>query len=93
MDAVTATGAPIHYTYTADYDGKDVPVVGNPNADMAARTRVDANTTMLVNKRGGAIVSETTFAESADGKMLTITAKGMNANGQNADSIGVYDKQ
>ena len=28
--------AAIHYAYSANYDRKDVPVVGNPNADMAA---------------------------------------------------------
>ncbi len=39
VDTTPADGPAIHYAYTADYDGKDVPVVGNPNADMAARTR------------------------------------------------------
>ena len=53
VDSVPADGAPIHYAYAANYDGKDNPVVGNPNADMAARTRVNATTTKLVNKKGG----------------------------------------
>ena len=83
----------MHYAYTANYDGKDVPVVGNPNADTAARTRVNATTTKLVNKKGGQILSTLTLVVSPDGKTLTITTTGKDAKGQNADSVAVYDKQ
>ena len=58
VDQVPADGPAIHYAYAANYDGKDVPVVGNPNADMAARTRVNATTTKLVNKKGGKILAK-----------------------------------
>jgi hypothetical protein len=93
VDTVPATGAPIHYAYTANYDGKDVPVVGNPNADMAARTRVNATTTKLVNKMAGKILSTVTIVTSADGKTLTITTAGTDAKGLNIDSVAVYEKQ
>lgn len=93
VDTVPATGAPIHYAYTANYDGKDNPVVGNPNGDMAARTRVNATTTKLVTKKGGKILSNQTLVVSADGKTLTITTSGIDAKGQNIDSVAVYDKQ
>ena len=93
VDTVPADGPAIHYAYTANYDGKDVPVVGNPNADMAARTRVNANTTKLVNKKGGNIMSALTIVTSADGRTLTITTTGKDAKGQNVDSVAVYDKQ
>ena len=93
VDTAPAAGAPIHYAFTANYDGKDVPVIGNPNADMAARTRVNATTTKLVNKKGGKILSTLTLVVSADGKMLTITTTGTDAQGQNIDSVAVYDKQ
>ena len=93
VDTVPAEGPAIHYGYTASYDGKDVPVVGNPNADMAARTRVDANTTQLVNKKGGKVMSTVTLVTSADAKTLTITTKGTDAMGQNVDSVAVYEKQ
>ena len=93
VDSVPADGAPIHYAYAANYDGKDNPVVGNPNADMAARTRVNATTTKLVNKKGGKTLSNVTLVTSSDGKMLTITTKGTDAQGQNIDSVAVYDKQ
>ncbi len=82
VDQVPADGPAIHYAYSADYDGKDVPVVGNPNADMAARTRVNATTTKLVNKMGGRILSTVTLVDSADGKTLTITTTGKDARGR-----------
>ena len=93
VDTVPANGAPIHYAYAANFDGKDNPVVGNPNADMAARTRVDATTTKLVNKKGGKTLSNVTLVTSGDGKTLTITTAGTDAQGQNIDSVAVYDKQ
>jgi hypothetical protein len=93
VDTVPADGPAIHYAYTANYDGKDVPVVGNPNADMAARTRTNATTAKLVTKKGGKIMSNQTFVVSADGKMMTITTTGKDAKGQNIDSVAVYDKQ
>ena len=93
VDQVPPEGPAFHYAYTANYDGKDVPVVGNPNADTAARTRVNATTTKLVNKKGGQILSTLTLVVSPDGKTLTITTTGKDAKGQNADSVAVYDKQ
>jgi hypothetical protein len=93
VDTVQANGSPLHYAYTANYDGKDVPVVGNPNADMAARTRVNATTTQLVNKKGGKVLSNVTLVTSSDGKVLTITTKGTDATGRNVDSVAVYEKQ
>jgi hypothetical protein len=93
VDSIPADGAPIHYAYAANYDGKDNPVVGNPNADMASRTRVNATTTKLVNKKGGKTLSNVTLATSSDGKTLTITTTGLDAQGLNIDSVAVYDKQ
>jgi hypothetical protein len=93
VDQMPADGAAIHYVYSANFDGKDVAVVGSPNGDMAARTRVDATTTKLVNKKDGQIMSTVTLVNSADGKTLTITTTGKDAKGQNIDSVAVYDKQ
>ena len=93
VDQVPADGPAIHYTVTANYDGKDVPVVGNPNADTIARTRVNDTTTKLVNKKDGKILSTATLVVSADGKTLTITTTGKDAKAQTIDSVAVYDKQ
>ena len=60
---------------------------------MAARTRVNATTTKLVNKKGGKTLSDVTIVTSGDGKTLTITTKGVDGQGLNIDSLAVYDKQ
>ena len=94
VDTVPADGPAIHYTYTANYDGKDNPVTGNnPDRDMTARTRVNATTTKSVTKKGGKIMTNQTNVMSVDGKMMTITTTGTNAKGQKVDSVSVYDKQ
>ena len=93
VDQVPATGPAIHFTYTANYDGKDVPLVGSPFGDTAARTRVNPTTTKTVNKKDGQILSTLTIVTSADGKTLTVTAAGKDATGQNIDSVSVYEKQ
>jgi len=93
VDQVPADGPAIHYAYSADYNGKDVAVVGSPNGDTAARTRVNATTTSLVNKKGGQILSTMTLADSTDGKTLTITTTGKDATGKKIDSVAVYEKQ
>jgi hypothetical protein len=90
---VAADGIVTHYTFTLNYDGKDYPVVGNPNLDTVSRTRVNATTTTGVNKKGGKVTSTGTYVVSSDGKTLTITAKGTNAAGQPTDSVAVYEKQ
>ena len=90
----TDDGTVRHYVSTANYDGKDNPLVGNsPNGDTVARTRINATTTKTVNKKGGKITTTNTTVVSSDGKTLTITTTGMNALGQTVNSVAVYDKQ
>lgn len=94
VDAVAADGAVSHYTYTANYDGKDYPVVGNSaNGDAISRTRVNATTTTGVNKKGGKVTTTGAYVVSSDGKTLTITSKGKDALGKPVDAVAVYDKQ
>ena len=54
VDQTTADGTARHWEFTANYDGKDVPIVGNnPDADTVARTRVNANTVQTISKKAG----------------------------------------
>jgi hypothetical protein len=83
-----------HYEYTANYDGKDVPVVGNsPYGDMTARTRINPTTTRAVNKKDGKVTTTQTTVVSSDGKTRTVTTKGTNVLGQATDNVTVWDKQ
>jgi hypothetical protein len=94
VDQAMADGTMRHWEFTANYDGKDSPVTGNnPDADMVARTRVNANTVATVAKKGGKVTTSQTSAVSADGKTRTVTTKGVNAVGQTVNNVSVYDRQ
>ena len=94
VDFEGADGAMYHWTFTANYDGKDNPVVGNsPYGDTTALTRVDERTLRIVNKRGGKPSVNQTIVVSADGKTRTVSTKGTDAEGKPVDAIAFYDKQ
>jgi hypothetical protein len=94
VDQTAADGTARHWEFTANYDGKDVPVVGdNPDADTVARTRVDANTVQTVSKKAGKVVATQQSTVSADGKTRTVTTKGVNAAGQQVNNVAVYERQ
>jgi hypothetical protein len=95
-EGVAADGSRIARTYTTNYDGKDAPYtgVGIPNgADTIAVKRVDANTTTSTSKKTGKVVQTTRTVVSKDGKVMTITGKGTNEQGQPNSSTTVWDKQ
>jgi hypothetical protein len=94
VDQVMPDGTKRHWEFTANYDGKDSPVTGNnPDVDMVARTRIDANTVQTVSKKGGKVTTTQTSAVSSDGKTRTVTTKGVNASGQPVNNVAVYEKQ
>src|SRR5262244_2407824 len=77
-----AEGKPIDFQYTANYDGKDYTVTGNPNYDAITLKRIDAYKVESTRKKGGKVVSTSTRIISKDGRTLTITTKGVNAKGE-----------
>jgi hypothetical protein len=94
VDQVQSDGTARHWEFTANYDGKDSPVIGNnPDADMVARTRVNANTVKTVSKKNGKVTTSQTSEVSSDGKTRTVTTTGANAAGQAVSNVAVYDKQ
>ncbi len=93
VDQALPDGTMRHYEFTANYDGKDSPVTGNPETDTVARTRIDANTVQTVSKKGGKVTTTQTSAVSSDGKTRTVTTKGTNAAGQQVSNVAVYERQ
>ncbi len=94
VDQVQSDGTVRHWEFTANYDGKDSPITGNnPDADIVARTRVNANTVKTVSKKNGKVTTSQTSEVSSDGKTRTVTTTGMNAAGQAVSNVAVYDKQ
>jgi hypothetical protein len=92
VDVAAATGEKVHWEYTADYDGKDYPVTGNPNADTVSLKRIDARTVDVINKKDGKPTLTNRRVLSADGKTLTVTTTGTNARGQTVKDVQVFEK-
>jgi len=93
VDVVAADGSTQHWVYGGTYDGKPVPITGNPNADMATRKRLSPTTTETTFTKGGKVTSVNTAVVSADGKTMTITAKGTTAQGQPLLNVQLYEKK
>ena len=89
-----ADGTAINASYTATYDGKDVPVTGNAPYDTIAVKQVNANTLTDVRKNtGGPYKGTGRTVVSKDGKTMTTTVKGTNAAGKQFTQAFVFDKQ
>ena len=94
VDQAPADGAVRHWEFTANYDGKHVPVTGNnPDADTIARTRPNANTVNSISQKGGKTTTLQTSVVSSDGKMRTVTTTGSNGGGMPVNNVVVYNRQ
>jgi hypothetical protein len=94
VDSAAADGTVAHWGFTANFDGKDNPITGNcPYGDSVASTRIDANTTQNIYKKGGTVTVTQKHVVSNDGKTDTITNTGRDAKGTIVSSERVYDKQ
>jgi hypothetical protein len=92
VDVVPAEGAAQHWEMTAHYDGKENPVMGNPDADSVSLKLINAHTGESTMKKDGKVTAVNTRTLSADGKTLTIVSKGTNAQGQARHDVQVFEK-
>jgi len=91
---VTADGKKVTVTYTANFDGKDYPLTGSAlGADKVSLKRIDARTTERIDKKDGKPVVTIRRVVSADGKTMTATSKGTNAEGKPTNNVAVFEKQ
>lgn len=86
-------GKPMKGGYTSKFDGKDVPWTGNPMADTACPKKIDDNSYENVWKKGGKATITAKVSVSADGKTLTVTQTGTDAQGKAVSSVAVFDRQ
>jgi hypothetical protein len=93
VDVTPATGSPQHWEVSGA-SGTDLPVTGNnPNADTYVFKRINATTLEAQYKKGGKLTITQTAVVSADGKTLTVTGKGTDAQGRAVNNVAVYDKK
>jgi len=92
VSGVSATEAKVQWEYTANHDGKDYPVTGNPDADTISLKRINASSVETTQKKGGKVTLTNVRTVSADGKTMTVTTKGTNAAGQAVNNVQVFEK-
>jgi hypothetical protein len=94
VDLVGQDGTPSKWSFTAQPDGKDYPIIGdNPFGNTLSVTRVDARTLKATIKQDGKVTVMQTVTVSEDGKTRTITSKGTSLKGQAIDSMTHYERQ
>ena len=89
---VNARGQEYFSSYAAKVDGKEYPreVRGSNAINTIAFTRVDGDTVAFTLRENGKVTATGTTSVSKDGKVLTVTTKGVNSSGQgNAE---IYDR-
>ena len=76
-----ADGPPIHMEFTSKFDGKEVAVTGNGEADAVVATLPQPDTFKFVFKKSGKRVAVAQFKISWNGKNLRGPISGKDANG------------
>lgn len=96
FEGVGPDGAAFNFAFASKLDGKDSEVTGTGmpyGADHIAIKQQNSHMTSATLKKGDKIVGTSSATVSHDGKMLTLTSKGTDANGKPVKSVSVYDKQ
>jgi hypothetical protein len=93
VEQTPASGSPATITYTAKLDGKDYPISGSPTFDTIAIKRIDGHITQVTLKKGGKLAQTVRAVVSNDGKTMTNTVNGTDANGRKVHDVVVFDKQ
>jgi hypothetical protein len=94
LQGVDAAGKPISpdsSNFIINFDGRDHPT-SQLGFDTSAWTRISANEYVVKRKKAGKVVLTSTNVVSRDGKTMTITTKGVDADGRPIHNVRVYDK-
>ncbi len=92
-DGIDATGKPFHVEFVAGYDGKPGTVKGSASYDSVTLRRLDRSTVEQTFRKAGTVTVEARRIISADGKTMTIVAKGKKADGSPFVNTLVYRRQ
>jgi hypothetical protein len=94
IDAVNPQGQTVHTESIATFDGKDNPVNGalTPNTTVAFK-RIDGRAFEVQSRVDGKPTVLTRVVVSADGKTITATQTGKNAQGRTVNNVLVQEKQ
>lgn len=81
------SGKPLNFSYSAGWDGKWYPMIGNPNASSISLTAVSDRELKASSQLNGKPSVESTATVTADGKHLTIRRKMLRIKGAPTDVL------
>lgn len=93
VDTTDAQGQPVKFTYQATLDGKPGTATGAPNFDTITIQRVNDHTLNVTGKKDGKVMFTDRRVVSHDGKTLTLSRSGTNAQGKPFKATLVFDRQ
>lgn len=93
VDQVTAAGQATHEESLEKDDGSEAQLQGARTPTTRFLRRIDDRTYEGGESVNGKTTFNRRFVISQDGKTLTITVKGTNAQGQGVNNVVVYEKQ
>jgi hypothetical protein len=92
-DSTFKNGARMHAQYTADYDGKEVIVMGTQGLLLpVSLKRINARVVEASYTRGMQVVATSRREVSPNGRRMTITTVSKDESGKTVRTIGVYFK-
>jgi opacity protein-like surface antigen len=80
-------GKALNFSYSAGYDGKWYPMIGNPNADRISLTVVSGRELKARSRFHGKLSVQSTATVSADGKHLVLKRKMVRLKGAPTDVL------
>ena len=93
VDGLGADGKPTHNEWTGKFDGKDYPWPGQVNADTISLLRIDDEYYETIWKLKGEVTITSNTVVSKDGRTLTTTQSGKDAQGRTVLNMTVFDRQ
>ena len=93
IHSVDADGTAHDTGSTFTYDGKQHPVMGPTDYDTIAVTRVGTSESKTELIKSGKVIGHLARVVSKDGKTMTISNKGTDADGKETNFSVVWDKQ
>lgn len=72
IDAVNKDGVKSQWWYTTNFDGKDMPVTGNPGQTHTSVRRVNDRINEIINKKDGKVTQVLTNVLSPDGDTIGV---------------------
>jgi hypothetical protein len=92
-DGIDGSGKSVHVEWSGKFDGKDYPVIGDPNSDGRSYTKVNDRTLTTTNKKNGEVTVRGRIVVSPDGRRRTVIVNGTTSKSKTFKNVAVYDKQ